>query len=119
MFPFQWSPTVNFPLSGDVTQDIDPMFGVEIKGIVEIERTVLTDVASYGKQLGKVLEALLILADDPKKLPEIKQLVDDIEEVKRDAKDTMQKRAKDALDRLKEIDPEGHAAFIATYSRGS
>ena len=62
MFPFVYSPTYQYPLSGNVMQTISPMFG-EIEGIPEVEHEVVTTVASYGKQLGKLIEAVLLLAE--------------------------------------------------------
>lgn len=60
--PFSlWSTTFRLPLSGDVTQDIDP--SVHIAGVPEIEAQVVQDVASYGTQLGKVLDALQTLSE--------------------------------------------------------
>lgn len=63
MFPFVYAPTNEYPLSGDVTQGISPAFGVEIEGIPEVEHEVVTTVASFGKQLGKLTEAVLALAE--------------------------------------------------------
>ena len=71
-------PTFKLPLSGDVTQTINPwtwMFnpvGSQF-GLVnislgkssnpDVEQEVLEDVASYGKQLGRLGDALLVLVD--------------------------------------------------------
>ena len=63
MFPFVYAPTYEYPLSGDVTQGISPAFGAEIAGIPEVEHEVVTTVASFGKQLGKLTEAVLALAE--------------------------------------------------------
>ena len=62
MFPFVYSPTYEYPLSGDVRQDISPYFSTEIAGIPEVEYEVFTEVASVGTQLGKLTEAVLALA---------------------------------------------------------
>ena len=69
-------PDFKLPLSGDVTQTINPvsMFfnpvGSQI-GLIninlgtssepKIENQVLSDVASYGKQLGRIGDALVVL----------------------------------------------------------
>ncbi len=69
-------PAFRLPLSGNVTQSINPWtwffnpVGSQI-GLVNIElgqsanpaveEEVLTDVASYGKQLGRIEDALLVL----------------------------------------------------------
>ena len=86
--PFDiWSPTFHAPFSGDVTQEITPRFlSPEIKGSPGIEHRVQTEVASFGKQLGKVLEALEVLSektDTP--LPEIDTLIARVADVKADA----------------------------------
>ena len=67
-------PTFKLPLSGDVVQSINPftafMTGGQF-GLVNInmgqssepkvEEEVLSDVASYGKQLGRIGDALMVL----------------------------------------------------------
>ncbi len=71
-------PVFRLPLSGNVTQTINPWnwvfnpVGSQV-GLINIElgqssqpaveEEVLTDVASYGKQLGRIEEALLVLID--------------------------------------------------------
>jgi hypothetical protein len=69
-------PTFKLPLSGDVFQAISPwtafmspigsqvgLFNVTIGQSSEpaVERDVLSDVASYGKQLGRIGDALIVL----------------------------------------------------------
>ena len=66
------------------------------------------EVASYGKQLGKVLEALRALStatDTP--LPVIDTLVTDIEAVKLDSRIIMKEHAREALARLRAVDEDG------------
>jgi hypothetical protein len=67
-------PTFKLPLSGDVVQSINPftafMTGGQF-GLInismgqssepEVEGEVLSDVASYGKQLGRIEDALIVL----------------------------------------------------------
>ncbi|MYM57461.1 hypothetical protein [Thalassovita mangrovi] len=105
--PFSfWSPTFRFPLSGDVTQDIDPE--IQIAGVPEIEARVVREVASYGAQLGKVLEALQALgAATGTELGEIDALVGQVEAVKADSRDAIRARAEAALKRLREVDEDG------------
>jgi hypothetical protein len=69
-------PTFKLPLSGDVVQSINPftafMTGGQF-GLVNInlgqssepkvEGEVLSDVATYGKQLGRIGDALVVLLD--------------------------------------------------------
>lgn len=69
-------PSFKLPLSGDVVQSINPftafMTGGQF-GLINInlgqssepkvEEDVLSDVASYGKQLGRIGDALIVLLD--------------------------------------------------------
>ncbi|MBV8210854.1 MAG: hypothetical protein JO133_12415 [Burkholderiaceae bacterium] len=101
--------TFRLPLSGNVTQSINPWtmlfnpVGSQV-GLVNIdmgessqpavEQEVLTSVASYGKQLGRIEEALMVLlahfhptepltADEEQAIAELRDLVAKVEEVKR------------------------------------
>jgi len=108
--PFDiWSPIFRAPFSGDVTQEITPrILSPDIQGSPAIEERVQREVASYGKQLGKVLEALQVLAAEAKvDLPEIDALVADVEAVKADAKEALRADAVAALERLKAVDEDG------------
>jgi hypothetical protein len=67
MFPWFWiwTPRFNYPWSGNVAQDISPdttwFFG-SIKpqaGNGEVEKEIFEEVASYGTQLGLIMEVLL------------------------------------------------------------
>jgi hypothetical protein len=101
-------PVFRLPLSGNVTQSINPwtwMFnpvGSQV-GLVNIElgqssnpaveEEVLSDVASYGKQLGRIEDALLVLlahfhpereltVDEQKALSDLKAIATDVAAVK-------------------------------------
>ena len=109
MTPFDiWAPMIRAPFSGDVTQEITPRFlSPDIQGIPEIEHKVQTEVASYGKQLGKILEALQLLSEATETpLPEIDKLATKIEDVKGSSKETFKDDAIAALKRLREVDKE-------------
>jgi len=71
-------PVFKLPLSGDVVQSINPItsffspvgsqFGlvnitVGQSSAPEVEKDVLSDVASYGKQLGQIADALLVVIE--------------------------------------------------------
>lgn len=71
-------PVFRLPLSGNVTQSINPwtwlfspvgsqvgLINIELGQSTQpqVEEDVLTDVASYGKQLGRIEDALLVLLD--------------------------------------------------------
>ncbi|MEM8728279.1 MAG: hypothetical protein AAGF79_00050 [Pseudomonadota bacterium] len=107
--PFDiWAPMIRAPFSGDVTQEIVPrIFSPDYKGIPEIEEKVQNQVASYGKQLGKVLEALQTLSeatDVP--LPEIDALNTRIQALKEESRAQIRADAEAALARLKDADPD-------------
>ncbi|MBB93238.1 MAG: hypothetical protein CML68_01335 [Rhodobacteraceae bacterium] len=103
-----WAPIFRAPFSGDVTQAISPsVLSPEIKGSPQVEQKVLTEVASYGKQLGKILEALKTISDKTGiELDEIDQLIKDVQEVKDTCKVEARADAEAALDRLKRVDEE-------------
>ena len=116
MTPFDfWGQVLRLPLSGNNYQDISPsLISFDFKGVPEIERRVQQEVASYGKQLGKVLEALQALsAATQTPLPEIDVMVARIEAIKDDSKAALRADAESALSRLKNADPAAWAALVA------
>jgi len=101
-------PVFRLPLSGNVTQSINPWtwlfntVGSKI-GLVNIElgqssnpaveEEVLSDVASYGKQLGRIEDALLVLLahfhpdraltpDEQKAISDLRAIATDVAAVK-------------------------------------
>ena len=101
-------PDVNLPLSGNVTQSINPWtawfsaFGSQV-GLINVnvgssadpatEKAVISEVASYGRQLGRIEDALIVLLrhfrperalteDEDRAIRDLKRMVDDIADVK-------------------------------------
>ena len=99
-------PTFKLPLSGDVVQSINPftafMTGGQF-GLVNInlgkssepkvEEEVLSDIATYGKQLGRIGDALIVLIahfhpdkpltpDEAKAIAALKTMLNEIANVK-------------------------------------
>jgi hypothetical protein len=101
-------PDFKLPLSGNVTQTINPWtllfnpIGSQV-GLVNVnlgnssnpavEEQVLSDVASYGKQLGRIEDALAVLLKhfrpkraltkaESKAILDLKRMIDDIEDIK-------------------------------------
>lgn len=121
MFPWYWMwlPQIHFPLSGSVMQDNGPdistFFGAirPEAGIGTIEKEVF-EVASYGRQLGLILDVLLPLAGatapDPEKagksLEDLQKVYKRIEEVKLEKRADMEKAAISLLSRIEKIDPQ-------------
>lgn len=121
---FPWWGLFKGPLSGDVTQDIapitswlSPQFEFNFAGNRRIESEVVADVASYGKQLGILSEAVMELADGNKgvAIDRLKKLTDEIEEVKHQHKDRLEQKVKADLDQLKQQDPKTLKRLIDEY----
>ena len=116
MYPlFSYAPRVQFPWSGNVTQDIaaEAFFGA-IKpeaGVGAIEKEVF-ELASYGRQLGLITEVLLSLADPAaiapeqrdKSLARLKEIRAKVEEVKNRNKNRLADAAIHLLEKLRESD---------------
>jgi hypothetical protein len=66
---------IRAPLSGDVTQDITSSIGGQLgllninatrSGDPGLEQRIITQVASYGRQLGRLIDAVDVLARQPR-----------------------------------------------------
>lgn len=114
-----FAPMFRAPFSGDVTQEISPrLFSPEIKGVPKIEHKIQTEVASFGKQLGKILEALQVLSDaTDTPLPEIDSLISKVEAVKADSIEDIRKDAEAALKRLQAVDKEACQRLVSQHSQ--
>jgi hypothetical protein len=121
---FPWWGLFKWPLSGDVTQDIapitsllSPQFEFNFAGNRRIESEVIADVASYGKQLGILSEAVMELADGKKgvAIDRLKKLTDQIEEVKHRHQDRLEQKLKADLDQLKQQDSETLKRILDEY----
>ena len=121
---FPWWGLFKGPFSGDVIQDIapitswlSPQFEFNFAGNRRIEAEVAADVASYGKQLGILSEAVMELADGKKgvAVDRLKKLTDQIEEVKHQHKDRLEQKVKAELDQLKQQDPKALKRLIDEY----
>lgn len=105
-----------FPLSGDVNQRItapwfSPAITVNYAGNAAIEDRVVTEVASYGKQIGWLTEIALAMAKQ-QPLPDetvrkLEKAAAAIEAIKQDAQRNAFDAASAALERLEREDPEG------------
>jgi hypothetical protein len=111
--------TFNFP-SGDVAQSFgsaffSPQFEVNYAGVPSVEREIISDVASFGKQLGILSEAILEITDGGAgdKVERLRRLVCEVEAVKKRHKRDLQIEAEDALRRLKVADPSAFKSLVA------
>jgi hypothetical protein len=102
------------PWSGDVAQRItapwfSPSLTVNYAGNPEVEDRVVTEVASYGKQLGWLTEIVIALAER-QTLPEetlrrLEKATKDIDAIKKQVRASAVEAANNALDRLERDDP--------------
>lgn len=118
MFPWFWfwAPQIHWPFSGAVTQDIAPetFFGAIPRraGDGQVERRAF-ELASYGRQLGWLTEALLAQAgrgglapaDGEAALDKLAALRTRIEAIKAERHAELEADAEAALQRLADADP--------------
>lgn len=126
--PFWLAGAMRTPLSGDVTQDIapfthwfSPQLEVTFAGNRRIEREVVAGVASYGRQLGLLTEALLAVAGDSD-APAVRRLREThtaVEAVKARHRDGTLRTAELALERLRRDDPAAFQALIERFTAPS
>jgi hypothetical protein len=109
-------PTFKLPLSGNVLQAISPwtafmspigsqvgLFNVTIGQSSEpaVEADVLSDVASYGKQLGRIEDALIVLLGHfhpaAPLTPEETAAIDDLKDMLRQIADVKDKHKRNAM----------------------
>ena len=116
LFP---SISFNAPLSGDVSQNIEPrVFSPDIAGDHVLEHNIHRNVASYGKQLGKIMEALEVLADQAGvELPEISEMIEKVEAEKESRRETLCREAEEALARLKESDARAWKTVVTRQAK--
>ena len=112
---FPWMGTYKWPLSGDVNQDISPMtrwlspqVEFNFAGDRQVESEVIAEVASYGKQLGILSEAILEIANDEKgeAVKRLESLVAQINQVKEKQSRSLEQRVRGDLETLKSEDPQ-------------
>ncbi len=112
------------PLSGDVTQDINPVTSwlspqVEFNfaGDRQLESDIVTKVASYGKQLGILSDAVLELASGKQgeAVVQLQALVSDVNEMKQEHNSKLECKIKSELDQLKRQDPEALTRLLSEY----
>jgi hypothetical protein len=129
MFPWLWvwAPHLQFPLSGNVVQDIDPVFSAFFKGIkpaagnARIEERAV-NVASYGRQLGLLTDLLIEVAGralpaqgaNDATLAELQRIRAAIEQIKREE---YQAEVTEVADRVKAIRTRGGPAAARLAKR--
>lgn len=113
------------PLSGDVVQDINPVtswlspqFEFNFAGDRQLESKVVSDVASYGKQLGLLTEAILEVAkgEQGEAVDKLEDLQAQIEQVKQQHQGELVDQLKKGLSQLASSDPAALQALLAGFS---
>ena len=122
-----WQQMINLyrtPLSGDVTQDINPVtswlspqFEFNFAGNRQLESKVVSQVASYGKQLGIVTDALVELAqgEQGEALKKLQQMQADIEQLKQQHQQQLLAQVKSGLGELQRKDPEALKQLLTEF----
>jgi len=122
MFPWWWfwAPQVRFPLSGSLAQRIEPntnwfFDGIRPEaGIGDVEKEIFENVASYGRQLGLIIEVLLGSVksgaidsqDAAKSLERLEDIYRQTEQVKSESSSRLAAAAIALLDKLHASDRE-------------
>ena len=108
------------PLSGDVNQafrSFSPTI-VNGQGDPDLEREIVENVATYGKQIGELTDVVLALAKHGKlpasqALAELEAIAAGVAEKKNEYRRNVLERARKAMDELREHDPEGYDLLVA------
>ena len=122
-------PSFQWPLSGPVNQRIttswfSPSYTLNYAGDPAIEHRVVSEVASYGRQIGWISEILLAVVD-PKQIPshslrtlaQLKAASEHISKIKEDVQRSAVEAANDALDRLQRENPERYNRLLRRRQR--
>jgi hypothetical protein len=124
-FPFTW-PYSFFQAPKTLDQPINPgWFDVNINnyaGTPQIERDVVEKVASFGKQLGILTDAVLELAGskpraDNSAVTRLRDIAEKIEALKELNKSALETEARDAMARLARLEPAMARSIAAGYAR--
>jgi hypothetical protein len=126
--PFAWpfAPWFNIPAPANLTQSILPDWSlqhitVNYQGNPAIEKDVAAKVASYGKQLGIITEAVLALADGApdktKRLDRLRDIAKKVEKIKEEHRGDLATSARRAMDSLAEVDEAAVQRIAASFAQ--
>ncbi len=123
-----WQPFLSNPVKGEVDQDILPSWfstyiTVTGQGEPELEQKIVTEVATYGKQIGELTDVVLALAESAnftdskaqEAVRELRSIEKKVELKKKAYRSTVQQRAERALQELAKSDPDGLAQLIDSF----
>jgi hypothetical protein len=118
---FKFLEGMNF---GDLFQEIapvttwfSPQYEFNFAGNPRLERKIVSETASYGKQLGILSEAVLELANGKKgkAVKRLKDIVSQIEHIKEQDTNALEQDIKDRLDQLKRRDSGALKRVLRQY----
>ncbi|TFH59383.1 MAG: hypothetical protein E4G91_08980 [Candidatus Zixiibacteriota bacterium] len=127
MYPWLpwWPSLMKLPGAENLNQDIAPVttwfpttYELNFAGDRRIESDVVSNVASYGKQLGILTDALLALAGDSEN-PAVERLRDVAQEIERRKQwhqSDLEATAKDALERLRNSDRPAFDRLLSEFA---
>lgn len=112
------------PLSGDVAQRFNipwfsPKYTINFAGSAAVEEKIVSEIASYGKQIGWLNEVVLAIAKQSNVPLEVNEtlgrmtdVVSRIEAIKDENKRDAVITATNALDRLQREQPDAYACLL-------
>ena len=123
-----WAPTFHWPFGGNVSQDIEPNTNWFFDAIPAragkgaIEKKVF-ETASYGRQLGVMMDVLVELADHAswptpeaqERYVRLKTLCETIRKVKEEHREDRAEAAAELLRKMQRDDPDGLRRLLAQF----
>lgn len=99
-----------------VTSWFSPNYEINFAGDKNLEQKIVADVASYGTQLDRLTEALLVLAQGRNEpaIEKLRAVHKSIEEVKTQTKAQLVSRIERDIAKLKAQDDEAYQRLLAT-----
>ena len=120
-WPFPWPNLVPTNLTQPILPDWSLQhITVNYQGNPAIEKDVAARVASYGKQLGIITEAVLALApggsDEAEPIKRLRDIANRIEEIKREHRSDLAASAQHAMESLAKTDRDAAARLGAKFA---
>ena len=121
---FGWPPFGQNAFSGDLSQWISPhttwlspQIELNFAGNRNIEAEVISNVASYGRQLGWLVEAVLAMAGGTRSeaLDNLRTLDAKVAVVKAKHLTDVESTAREKLDELRKLDPDALQRLVNSY----
>ncbi|MCB0873026.1 MAG: hypothetical protein KDC36_06570 [Thermoleophilia bacterium] len=116
-------PSIRFPGSGDLGFNYQPNTAWEapslFRGDARVEQRVYSEVATPGRQLGRLSDALLSMAEhlgvDTPEVTALREIAQSITAIKEQVREHQEQDARAALDRLAESDPDALRRLLEGY----